>query len=191
MKNAYEPSKKNKKRLNKPQDLKSRASSMTNATAVMFSRKNSVEVTDEQVKERNDCLGIKAGQCFICKGEFEEKFLDSDHWIPMCCRRKNIFGQHNQLNIFPVCSKCNGSKGGKTGEKLYEWLKYKKGFSDIQIEKLRTFTESNKKYLYLNSDELVNQLSDVHYIVRIIHESVEEGSKNIKEDVALKLLGRK
>ena len=164
------------------QDVKSRAGSTRNGYNVSFSNYNKEEISEEQIKQKNEELQINPNICFYCKTSNKE---DGDHLIPTCKTKTSIYGQNNALNIVPSCKKCNSSKGSKEGEELKYWLKTYCNWDITMIDNLFITIEKNKKYLYFNKADS-DYLNSQHIHINNFHEVAEKCAKekkNIHEEM--------
>ena len=156
------------------QDVKSRAASSRNGFANSYANNNSKSTTENQVKERNKELGIDPDICMYCNNNPKK---DNDHLIPQCCTRKSIYGQNNNLNRVPSCSKCNEKKSGKVNDEFKFWLKDYCKWSQNKIDNLFNWINKNKDNLFIDEEGcnyLENQFNHINMIHDICQKSCED-----------------
>ena len=89
-----------------------RSSTLHNAYAKSVASASApVEMLTEKLAARNALLQIRIGHCLWC-GDDTRK-ITQDHLVPQCCRRDDVFGKNNPLNMVPACQPCNNYKSGK------------------------------------------------------------------------------
>ena len=165
------------------QDVKSRAGSTRNGYANTYANNNSKPTTEEQVKKRNEELGINPDICMYCLINHKE---DNDHLIPQCCITESIYGQNNSLNRVPSCSQCNGKKQGKVNDKFKLWLKEYCNWSQNKIDNLFNWINKNREYLFINK-EGCEYLEKQYKHINMIHDIFQKSCEN-KEDIMNNLL---
>ena len=155
-------------RKKKGQNIKNRAGSSRNGFATSVANNSEIIVTEQQVLERDNYLGIEKNVCFYCNQEAGV----TDHLIPSCNTTKHIYGSNNELNYVPSCAKCNGSKGGKVDKELEGWLKLK-GWNEEKIIRLRKWIIDNKEYIYLSNRD-VKYIEETNISITKFHVTAEE-----------------
>ncbi len=101
---------------------------------------------DLTVKEWDYALKYFDNSCAICQEPFWNVQGQLDHWIPLSYQ-----GDYNPgstaLNVVPVCSSCNSSKGQKVA---FDWLiwKFGEGHAEYLREKIFNYFSAVAKRKY-------------------------------------------
>jgi len=142
-----------KKKLRPPRtgtNVKGRDGSTRHGMVISFSKHHGPEITEEDVDNRNNLLGIDPTKCFWCKTADKQCI---DHAHPCCNTTDSEYSHTNVLNCVPSCNSCNSKKGGK---RLEDWIKENLsnlGWSLIEINTYQNWLYENKNKLLFNQED--------------------------------------
>ena len=129
--------------------VKGRDGSTRHGMVISTSVHNKVNITIDELRERDKLLNIVPDKCFWCKQADKQC---GDHAHPCCNTTTSEYAHTNVLNIFPSCDKCNSEKGGK---RLTVWIDDylpKKGWSIEEITIFKKWLNNNKDKLLLDEE---------------------------------------
>jgi len=148
--------------------VKGRDGSTRHGMVISVSVYNKVEITIEDVQERNNILNVNPNKCFWCKQADKQC---GDHAHPCCNTTFHEYAHTNVLNIFPSCHPCNSKKGGK---RLIIWIdEYlpEMGWSDQERDTFKQWIINFKDKLLLDEETtkyLERQFVDINNIHAIL-----------------------
>lgn len=150
------------------QDVLRRESSTNNSIAKSMAKLLIDETTDEEIIARNNDLGIKDDECYICGKKIQQKDIVKEHFVPSSCSRHRIYGSDNKLNIFNACNPCNSKKGGKTP---FETCKMISEVDKDKAERFSKFYSDNKQKLQCD-DTTIQKIEKIQKVAALFHKDI-------------------